>query len=386
MRLHLRPLLACVLPLLLAACQESRLRKDSDETPPFVFRSLDLKQQDPQGRPAWQLSSPEARYDLRRRLARAERPKGVIFSNGLPVYRLQADNGTVIGDGEAILLEGHLRVERLGATPVLLQAARARWLPRQKLLLVDRRPEAYDNQGRLRANRARFRFDTDTLELSGAPRLERWSKRFDPLKTQPSQPAEIDLQASLLTWKPGSGELTASGPVQGERRSSGSPASSPAQRLSAESLRGNTRAESYTLAGRVHFEDPSKAQQFDGQDVQLDLRAQEGSSSQAFTAVQGSLRATGTGLKVVGPQTLASISSLCHVEQPGEHLDAQRCQWNWSSGAVVAEGTVALNRVANQQASQAQRLEGTLGKDGHISLTAAGSRVVTHLKVPAAHH
>ncbi|MFM7266846.1 MAG: hypothetical protein ACKOZW_14910, partial [Cyanobium sp.] len=31
---------------------------------PFVFRSLNLRQQDRQGRPAWELTSPEARYDL----------------------------------------------------------------------------------------------------------------------------------------------------------------------------------------------------------------------------------------------------------------------------------------------------------------------------------
>jgi LPS export ABC transporter protein LptC len=130
----------CLLPL--AACRRSRPPIADVQAPPFVFRSLDLKQQDAGGRPAWKLTSPEARYDLRRRLARAERPQGLIYAKGQPLYRLQADSGMVIGDGQAILLEGNLRVERLAKPEVLIQAARARWLPQQKLLLVDRRPEA----------------------------------------------------------------------------------------------------------------------------------------------------------------------------------------------------------------------------------------------------
>ncbi len=131
---------------LLGACQAPRPRQE--EAPPFVFRSLDLKSQDAKGLPSWALSAPEARYDLRRRLARAESPRGLIYRGGQPLYRLQASSGTVLNDGEVILLEGSLRLERLGRSPLLLLAGRARWLPRQQRMLIDRRPMAYDQQGR----------------------------------------------------------------------------------------------------------------------------------------------------------------------------------------------------------------------------------------------
>ena len=175
----LRTLLVGALPLLLlCGCQRARQAKDTEESPPFVFRSLDLRQQDPQGHPAWELTSPEARYDLGRSIARADRPRGVIYAGGQPLYHLQAESGTVISDGEAILLEGKLRMERLREPKVLIEAPRARWLPRQKLLLVDHSPRAYDRQGRLNADRARFRFDSDTLELTGSPR-DRKSTRLN---------------------------------------------------------------------------------------------------------------------------------------------------------------------------------------------------------------
>ena len=60
------PLLLLLMPLL-GACRQERLVRD-DTVPPFVFRSLNLRQQDQKGQPAWELTSPEARYDLQRRV------------------------------------------------------------------------------------------------------------------------------------------------------------------------------------------------------------------------------------------------------------------------------------------------------------------------------
>jgi lipopolysaccharide export system protein LptC len=60
----------------------------------------------------------------------------LIYAKGQPRYRLQADSGTVIGDGQAILLEGNLRVERLSKPEVFIRADRARGLPQQQVLLV----------------------------------------------------------------------------------------------------------------------------------------------------------------------------------------------------------------------------------------------------------
>jgi LPS export ABC transporter protein LptC len=364
----------------LAACRRARPPVADDQPPPFVFRSLDLKQQDPGGRPAWKLTSPEARYDLRRRLARAERPQGLIYAKGKPLYRLQADSGTVIGDGQAILLEGNLRVERLSKPEVLIQAARARWLPQQKLLLVDRRPEAYDQQGRLRADRARFRLDVDTLELSGSPRLDRWSQRFNPFVALPAGPPDTTVQVASLSWQPGTGALVAPGPVVGERRPAGLPAGGQPQKLLAERLEGNTQLQTFSLLGTVQLEDSARGQRFAGRDLQLNLEAQTGTTSLPFQLSDGSRRATGTGLTVNGLEGVASIANQCHVEQPGDRLNADRCQWNWRTGAVSAEGSVILQRAANRQTSRASLLQGNLGDGGSFTISAPGGRVISRFQ------
>ena len=365
----------------LTACRRSRAPVAADQPPPFVFRSLDLKQQDPSGRPAWQLTSPEARYDLRRRLARADKPRGLIYAKGQPLYRLQADSGTVIGDGQAILLEGNLRVERLSKPEVFIRADRARWLPKQQLLLVDRHPEAYDQQGRLRADRARFRLDADTLELIGAPRLDRWAQRFNPIAALPVGPPETTVQVASLSWQPGTGALVAAGPVVGERSGIGQPVGGKPQKLLAERLEGNTQRQTFSLLGAVQWEDPARGQRFEGRDLQLDLSAQSGTTSLPFELSEGSRRATGTGLTVQVPVAVATIANQCHLQQPGDQLNANRCQWNWRSGAFSADGPVVLQRAANHQTSRATVLQGNLGEGGSFSISAPGSRVISHFQV-----
>jgi len=377
-----RFLLLALLPLFLAGCRGSGQARREEVVPPFVFRSLDLRQQTPLGQPSWELTSPEARYDLRRSLAQASRPKGVIYSGGKPLYRLQADSGTVVGDGEAILLEGNLRMQRLGARPVLILASRARWLPRRQLLLIDREPQALDAYGRLRAERARFLLQEDRLELSGKPRLERWEQRFDPFTAPPTTPAPITLEASQVSWQPGSGELRASGPLQALRRAAGMAAASPPQTLSAASLQGNTVAQTYTLQGPVQVVDAAAGDRFSGRDVTLLPGSGEARTPGPFEGGRGDLQVSGTGLRVEGRDHWVRIDSRCRLQRPGERLEAERCAWNWKSGAVEASGGVLLERSANAQISRGASLSGRLGDEGQLRITAPGARVVSRFRLP----
>lgn len=378
-----RPALLALLPLLpLMACGGGSKPRRDDVVPPFVFRSLNLRQQTPAGKPAWELTAPEARYDLRRRIAQAISPKGVIYGSGRPLYRVQADSGTVLNDGEAILLEGNLRVERIGREPVLIQATRARWLPREQLMLIDRHPVAWDRQGRLRAQRARFLFQDDRLELSGNPQLDRWNQRFDPFTALPTTPPAIAVNATTVRWKPGSGELQAEGPLIGRRTPPGSQAGEAPQQLSAEGLAGNTLRQEFTLTGSVRFNDTAKGNSFAGRDVRLRPAAAEGSSASPFEASRGTLQVSGASVRVDGTNHWVRIDGACRLSQPDGTLQADRCGWNWQSGAVEAEGGVLVQRSAQGQSSRAGILTGRLGREGSVLLRAPGARVVSQFRVP----
>lgn len=326
-----------------------------DGPSPFVFRRLDLKQQDPSGRPSWELSSPEARYDLGRRLARVVKPRGLIYRNGAPLYRLQAGSGIVINDGEVIQLEGGIRLQRLGPDPVVLRASRVRWIPSRQLIELDRHPEARDRHTRLRSDTARLLIARDRLELRGRPALQQRRNATDPLDPLPAGRAQIEVKVASLDWSPRSGRLSAIGPVQARRDRQ--PAASgkdlePPLDLEARSLGGNTLQQRLRLEGPVRINQPP-ATVMEARDVALDLA-----------------------------RTLAGGEGGCRLLRRDQVLTASRCSWNWRTQQISAEGDVVFRGGRPAQLSRGSLLSGRLGDEGHVTLTAPGSRVISQVRVP----
>lgn len=339
---RLGALAAALLLLPLPGCGGERgWRSKGGDAPQFEFRSLNLRQQDLLGRPTWQLASPQVRYDLRRRVAVLDGPRGVIFREGRPAYQLRAASGTMLNDGQVLLLEGGIRLEQLGRTPLLLRAVRARWYPSRNLLEIDRRPEALDGSNRLSSRRARFRFDTNHLVLQGQPRLEHWSRDFNPLRQDPPGSAELVLRVRQADWYPLRGELTARGPIEARRRPPGRAAALPPAVLTATALEGNTLQRRYRLRQPVRYSDPSEQARLSALDVDVDLRADVFSSASPFEASRGPLRVLGQSFQVFRSQSLVLIPAGCLVQRAGDSLQAEQCRLNWRSQEVFASGAGA---------------------------------------------
>ncbi len=379
----LRSLLLLVPLAALAGCFSPQAKRD-EGTPPFVFRSLDLRQQDTKGRPAWELTSREARYDLSRNVARAVEPRGVIHRDGQPAYRIQATSALVINDGEVIQLEGRIRLEQLGGQPVLVEASQVRWLPRQQQLLIDRHPRATDAHGQLMAERARFLFDRGLLELRGAPRLLRWREPIDPFKAGRSTPAPLELRVSSIDWTPGSGSLAATGPVQGEHWPEGRDRTRRPQTLNATELKGDTTRQLFNLSGPVLLRDPLEPAELSTQLLSLDLRKQTASTAMPFRGSLKTTRLEGTAFLIDFRQHSVAVGPACRIEQPGELLQASFCSWNWQERTIAASGGVELQRSSSNQFSRGERLNGTLGNEGAFLLENPSGRVVSRFQVPAA--
>ena len=377
--------LALLLPLAaLVGCSQRVSEQESVQ--PFVFRSLNLRQQDSQGRLAWTLSSPEARYDLSRRLAQARGLQGVIYRAGQPAYALRANSGTVLNDGEVIQLEGEASLEQLGGQPVLIRAQRVRWLPRRGLMDLDLQPEALDRQLRLTAQRARFLIPTDKLELRGSPTLERYSKpvvRSRGTAALAKGPVpEIVLVATRADWFPRSGALQAAGPIRSQRRGG---QGQPPQTLTSPSLSGNTLRQQLSLSAPVRFRDPGRQAWMEAGITEILLASRQVESAAPFQGQVGRLQVRGQGFRLLLDQQTAVVTAGCRLQQPGESLQAERCRWNWQSQAVRALGDVQLRRQANQQLTRSDRLDGRLGSDGLAVFTSpGGGRVNTQVVVPPA--
>ena len=356
-----------LLAVLLAACQ-NKPKPEQLPPQPFVLRSLELRQRDPQGRLLWEISSPETRYDLSRRLAQARQLRGVIYQKGRPLYRLSASTAVVINDGELVQLEGPTRLERLDKErPAVITALRVRWYPKQERMEIDRSPQAVQGDLQLTAGLARFLLDAERLELHQQPLLV---QRGD-------QPLRLELGS--VAWWPGSGALQARGPVRGLRRLN----SGAEQRLTAPALRGNTTTQIIDLQAPVTLEAPDQQASLTGGATQLNLLDRSISSESPFQARYRQARLSGGGVSLSSSTTTVTVRRGCQLQQGGDILTAESCRWNWTSDAVAAAGEVVVRRPAAGLETSAARLDGRLGKQGVAVFRAPGSRVRTRALVPA---
>ena len=353
--------------LTLVGCRPQAVREEAAQ--PFVFRQLNLRQDDPQGRPLWEISSPETRYDLGRRIAQARQLSGVLYREGKPQYKLTASTAVVVNDGEVVQLEGPTRLQRIDPErPAELTALRVRWYPSQQRMEIDRSPKLVQGNLQLTADLARFLIGAERLELRQSPQLRQLG------------PQPIRLAVGPLDWQAASGVITGRGPVRGERQL----ADGVVQRITAPALSGNSLAQTLDLQAPVRLEDPSREAVLEAGPTRLDLQRQSASSSAAFRARYGQTQISGNGFVLNLNANTVAVQGACQLSQPGEQLRADACSWNWSTGEATAAGAVVLQRQANGQESRAERLKGRIGKDGFAEFTApAGGRVRTQLNVPS---
>ena len=357
--------------LLLAACASKTRNPEATRSTPFVFQALNLRQQDSRGRLLWRVKSPEARYDLSRRLALARQLRGEIHTNGQLLYLLQATHGTVINDGQVIQLEGDVRIQRLGVDPVTIRAARMRWYPSQQRIELDRKAEAANLQLLLQADRATLLLAEDRLQLRGQPRLQRRQQGASGASTW-------SLRVRDLDWSPGNGRLEARGPVDATDPNRKGPPST----LQARALTGNSLERRLVLEGPVRLAVPERQAWLQGQETTIDLNSNRVRSPLAFKAAVGALQISGQGFDLAFDQQVVTLPRSCRLLQRDTSLEAGRCRWNWQSERIEADGGVVLQRKVPQQITQATRLSGRLGADGLVVLSAPGAKVRSSLRLP----
>ncbi|QNI54715.1 LptC-related/ lipopolysaccharide assembly protein [Synechococcus sp. BIOS-E4-1] len=369
---HLRGGLLITL-LLLTGCVSEK-PTSTVQSPPFVFRSLKLEQKTKQGLMDWSLNSPEARYELNRRLVRARQPVGVLYRKGKPSFRVQSDLALVVNDGEQILLEGDVRLQQLNGSNLLIQGDRLRWRPQQGILLIEQRPRATDKQSRISASEAQLLQTTNDLTLKGVVRLERWSEDSDPSKP------DTTLRTGLAQWNLDSGLLNAEGPVLAQRRDQ---EGTVLEQLQGMSLQGNTQVGDLMVMAPVIVQMPRQKGILKAQDTTWNFRTQIVRSDQPFEAELDRTRIFGKAFQAELNDNTVLINGDCRIEQPGEALDATTCRWNWGTEEVLAEGNVLLKRDANDQLTRASKLAGQVGEKGRITFTAPGGKVESQVRFPS---
>ena len=358
---------ALVASALLTACT-TRRPITVEPTPSFVFRSLDLSQRTDDGNRDWDLTSPEARYDLSSRTIRARRPEGVLYRDDQPHYRITADLATVLRDGELVVLEGSVQLRQLNQRGLTIEGDNLIWTPSQSRMVINQRPTANDGQTQIRSRELAFQQDTEVLVFSGPTQLNRVDE---------TSAASTVVRGGSGTWNLKSGLMQAPGPVEAVR--------SDGRTLNASGLDGNTRKGYLDLQQPVTLVLENERGRITAGRTRWLFAAKQLQSDQPLQADLKNSKVQGGGFKLDESTGTVIISRDCRVEQQSETLTARRCAWNWRSERVVADGDVVLQRTKPEQITRASRMEAKLSDDGEIRFGQSGARVESRIKLsPAA--
>jgi len=354
---------ALVAGSLLSGCSSSR-KTTVEPTPSFVFRSLDLSQRADDGNRDWDLTSPEARYDLSSRTIRARRPQGILYRDDQPHYRITADLATVLRDGELVVLEGSVQLRQLNERGLTIEGDNLIWTPAQSRMVINQRPMASDGQTQLRSRELAFQQDTELLVFSGPTQLNRVDEGSDDSTV---------VRGGSGTWNLNSGLLKSPGQVEAVRRDG--------RTLTASGLDGNTREGFLDLQQPVTLVLENDRGTITAGQTRWLFAAKQLESEQPVQADLKRSKVEGKGFKLDERSGTVIIPSDCRLQQKTETLTAQRCSWNWRSERVVADGDVVLRRTKPEQITRATRMEARIADDGEIRFGQPGARVESTIKL-----
>ena len=363
-----------ILSVLVLGCASSTENRSKTAAPlPFVFRKLELEQKKSSGDIDWKLSSPEARYELTRRLVRAKRPVGVLYSKNKPSFEIKADFAVVINDGEQIMLEGDVQLQQINGQKILIKGERLRWEPELSRLIMEQQPRAFDDRSRITATLAILQQDTNSLTLSGPVRLDRWQDKF-ALTVKP----DTAVRTGQATWNLEDGSLRANGPVLGQRRDQEGVV---LEQLEGRELIGNTQKGLITVKSPVIVTMPKNKGLLRAKDTSWNFRKQTLSSNDPFEGLINQTQINGESFLAELNQSTVVIPEGCHIQQPGEQLQARQCRWNWETDEVLATGGVRVERESNNQITEAETLSGSVGDEGSLTFTAPGNKVRSQVTI-----
>ena len=362
-------LVACSL---VSACSASR-QITNEPTPSFVFRSLDLSQRRDDGDQDWDLTSPEARYDLSSRTIRARRPQGLLYRDDQPHYEVTADLATVLRDGELVVLEGSVQLRRLNERGLTIEGDRLVWTPAQSRMVINQRPMASDGQTQILSRELEFQQDTELLVFSGPTQLNRRDEDIDDSSASDDGPSSTVVRGGSGTWNLKSGLIQAPGPVEAVRRDG--------RKLTAAGLDGNTRKGFLDLQQPVKLLLENDRGTISAGRTRWLFSSQQLQSDQPVQADLQKAKVQGMGFKLDERSGTVIIPSNCRLEQETEILTARRCSWNWRDERVVADGDVVLRRTNPVQTTRATRMEATISDKGEVRFGQPGQRVESTIKL-----
>ena len=109
---------------------------------------------------------------------RARIPKGILYFEDKPSFMISAEHATVLNDGELVVLEGAVRLKRLGVEPLLIQGDRLIWRPALSTMVINQRPSALNRNSKIISKSLIFQRESGQLLFNGFTKLSQWKNTY----------------------------------------------------------------------------------------------------------------------------------------------------------------------------------------------------------------
>jgi LPS export ABC transporter protein LptC len=328
----------------------------------LTFNNITLEQANEQGQVLWKVKAERATYSQDKEFAQIVNPKGELFQDGKPIFRIQGQKGEVRENGQTISLEGQI-VATDTRSGTVLRGDQLEWNPKEGILIIRNNVRGDHPQAKMTASLGRMYTREQRMELEGGV-------------TMISSDPDLRLQADRLTWRVKDSRVTSNGFTQIDRLQ--------ANRVidTAKGDRGEfnlkTKIATLTQNAQLTLSDPPV--QVSSNSIVWNMRDQTAVSNQPVTVVhrQEQVRLTANQGRLDMKQRIFYLTN--NVQANGQRnqsrLTSDRLTWKIPDQTFVAEGNVNYRQVNPVVTVRGSRANGKLANQ---TIVVSGGRVVTEI-------
>ena len=297
----------------------------------MIWGAFTLQHHPADGALSLSLSSPKARHDWNRKTSVVTTPEAVVHRDGVPIYRISAQRGLLLGNNRLVELDGAVELVDLQEPSTVVTGERLQWDTDRGHMTVTVNLQVTRQEMEATAGWAEFDFASRDLTLHDQVVVLDRSPQAD----------DLQLEVTTLHWNLASGDLSAPGPVKGWQNSPGG----EVQSLQGVDLTGNSRQRWLVLQAPVQLQTRRSGQWQARDSVLWRLDRQRLESPGSLEARMGDRRVSGRTAALDLKEGVLTVAEDCQFHQPAETLTAQQCRWDWRNGKVSAQGGVVFNGV-----------------------------------------
>lgn len=346
---------------------------DQEEfVPGLTLKDVTLEQQDESGQLLWKVDAEEVTYSPNQEIANLSNLNGELYQDGELLYRVRADNGTILENGQTIVLEDNIVATGI-QNQMTIKGQTLEWTPEDDVLIVKNGLSGTHPQIRATADEARVYDRENRMELEGSvvattvvenPQTEPWLK----------------LQGETLQWQWEAETLNSDRPLRVER------------------FENNQVKE--VLVGQKGLVELAEDRVTLTESVQAQLLniPLEMTSKQAIWDVEQQTILAEENVRVVNKKEKVTVTSqrgefnlanqtafftkdvLAIGQENNSRLTSDRLTWNLEEQTVLAEGSVVYQQTNPQVNIQGPRARGRIAEQ---TVVIDGGQVVTEIEPPS---